>query len=71
MLTHKAKSFLQRLAKPSTVAYRPAAAFATKKDVKLDAKWEALAAKEIKGKDVRETLVRETNEQMLIKPLYT
>jgi hypothetical protein len=47
--------------------------FATgiKKDVKLDAKWEALAAKEIKGKDVKETLVRETNEQMLVKPLYT
>lgn len=47
--------------------------FATgsKKDVKLDAKWEPLAAKEVKGKDVKETLVRETNEQMLIKPLYT
>jgi methylmalonyl-CoA mutase len=38
--------------------------FATlnKKDVKLNQKWEALAAKEIKGKDVKETLVRETNE---------
>jgi methylmalonyl-CoA mutase len=30
-----------------------------------------MAAKEIKGKDVKDTLVRETNEQMLIKPLYT
>ena len=39
--------------------------------MKLDAKWEALAAKELKGKDVKETLVRETNEQMLVKPLYT
>ena len=37
----------------------------------LDAKWETLAAKEIKTKDVKETLVRETNEQMLVKPLYT
>jgi methylmalonyl-CoA mutase len=39
--------------------------------VKLNQKWEALAAKEIKGKDIKETLVRETNEQMLVKPLYT
>ena len=39
--------------------------------MKLDAKWEALAAKEIKSKDVKEVLVRETNEQMLVKPLYT
>jgi len=39
--------------------------------VTLDAKWETLAAKEIKTKDVKETLVRETNEQMLVKPLYT
>jgi len=30
-----------------------------------------LAGKELKGKDVKETLVRETNEQMLVKPLYT
>jgi methylmalonyl-CoA mutase len=42
-----------------------------KKDVKLDSKWETLAAKELKGKDVKDTLVRETNEQMLVKPLYT
>lgn len=37
----------------------------------LDPKWEQLASKELKGKDVKETLVRETNEQMLTKPLYT
>lgn len=37
----------------------------------LHKKWEGLAAKELKGKDVKETLVRETNEQMLVKPLYT
>jgi methylmalonyl-CoA mutase N-terminal domain/subunit len=42
-----------------------------KKDVKLDAKWESLAAKELKGKDMRQVLIRETNEQMLVKPLYT
>ena len=39
--------------------------------MKLNAKWEALAAKELKGKDIKEVLVRETNEQMLVKPLYT
>ena len=37
----------------------------------LNPDWEKLASKELKGKDVKETLVRETNEQMLIKPLYT
>lgn len=42
-----------------------------KKDVKLDPKWESLASKELKGKDVKETLIRETNEQMLVKPIYT
>ena len=42
-----------------------------KQDVKLDAKWEQLAGKELKGKNVKDVLVRETNEQMLIKPLYT
>jgi methylmalonyl-CoA mutase N-terminal domain/subunit len=46
-------------------------ATASKKDMKLNAKWEALAAKELKGHDVKETLVRETNEQLLVKPLYT
>lgn len=34
-------------------------------------KWEKLAAKEIKAQDVKQVLVRETNEQMLMKPLYT
>jgi methylmalonyl-CoA mutase len=43
----------------------------SKKDVHLNKKWEALATKELKGKDLREVLVRETNEQMLVKPLYT
>jgi len=42
-----------------------------KEDVQLNKKWETLAAKELKGKDIREILVRETNEQMLMKPLYT
>jgi hypothetical protein len=37
----------------------------------LNKKWESLAAKELKGKDVKETLVRETNEQLHLKPLYT
>jgi hypothetical protein len=30
--------------------------------VKLNAKWEKLASKEIKGADVKEILIRETNE---------
>lgn len=42
-----------------------------KKDVSLNKKWEGLAGKELKGKDVKDTLVRQTNEQMLVKPLYT
>ena len=37
----------------------------------LNAQWMKLASKELKGKDVHQTLVRETNEQMLIKPVYT
>ena len=37
----------------------------------LNKDWEKLASKELRGKNVKDTLVRETNEQMLIKPLYT
>lgn len=48
-----------------------ARSFANKKDMRLDERWVKMASKEIKGKDVHESLVRETNEQMLIKPLYT
>ena len=43
----------------------------TKQEMSLNSHWEKLASKELRGKDVKETLVRETNEQMLIKPLYT
>lgn len=39
--------------------------------MKLNADWIKLASKELRGKDVHQTLVRETNEQMLVKPLYT
>ena len=42
-----------------------------KQAVTLNEKWSAMAQKELKGKDVKETLVRETNEHMLMKPLYT
>ena len=42
-----------------------------KSDMKLNAEWLKMASKEIKGKDVHQTLVRETNEQMLMKPVYT
>ena len=37
----------------------------------MNKKWESLAAKELKAKDVKETLVRETNELLNVKPLYT
>ena len=38
----------------------------------MNEKWMAMANKETKGKvNVREKLVKETNEQMLIKPIYT
>ena len=50
------------------------AGFATrsKEGVFLNEKWMAMANKETKGKvNVREKLVKETNEQMLIKPIYT
>ena len=40
-------------------------------DLPLNDRWTAMAAKELKGKDVRSTLIHETNEQMLIKPIYT
>ena len=44
----------------------------SKEGVFLNEKWMAMANKETKGKvDVRDKLVRETNEQMLIKPIYT
>jgi len=42
-----------------------------KQSFPLNAQWEKLASKELRGKDVKETLVRETNEQMHVKPLYT
>jgi len=37
----------------------------------LNQAWEQKAAKEMRGKDVKETLIRTTNEQMKTKPLYT
>ena len=46
-------------------------ATASKSDLPLNATWCQMASKEMKGKDVHQNLVRETNEQMLIKPLYT
>ena len=37
----------------------------------LNPDWEKKAAKELKGKDVRETLVRTSQEGLTIKPIYT
>jgi methylmalonyl-CoA mutase len=37
----------------------------------LNAEWEKMAQKELKTKDVKSVLVRETNEQMFVKPVYT
>jgi hypothetical protein len=43
-----------------------------KKEVKLPPKWEELAAKESRGKyDVRDMTIKVTNEQMIMKPIYT
>ena len=56
---------------PLIILFKQAFANLNKKDIKFNKKWEPLAAKELKGKDVHETLVRETNEQILIKALYT
>ncbi len=72
------KLFLNQFNKnlrPSTflkpnATFRPFAA-RSKKDMPLNAEWTKMASKELRGKDVHETLVRETNEQMLIKPMYT
>ena len=33
-----------------------------KEEMNLNAKWVQMASKELKGKDVHQTLVRETNE---------
>jgi methylmalonyl-CoA mutase len=44
----------------------------TRDDMTLNAKWLAMAEKETKGKvNIKEKLIRESNEQMLIKPIYT
>ena len=38
----------------------------------LNDKWMKMAEKETRGKyDIKEKLIRETNEQMLVKPIYT
>jgi hypothetical protein len=38
----------------------------------LNPAWQAMAEKESRGKyDVRQSLIRETNEKMLVKPIYT
>ena len=54
----------------SNVPFR-AFASRTKQEMPLNVDWQKLASRELRGKDVHETLVRETNEQMLIKPVYT
>lgn len=50
-----------------------ARAFATKReDVYLNPRWVQKAEKETRGKiNIRQQLIRETNEQMLVKPIYT
>jgi methylmalonyl-CoA mutase len=37
----------------------------------LNKKWEGLATKELKGINVKDTLIRQTNEGIYVKPLYT
>ena len=42
------------------------------KKIVLDKRWREIAEKESKGKfNIEEKLIRETNEKMLIKPIYT
>ena len=44
----------------------------TRDQMHLDKRWMEMAQKETKGKvDIKKQLIRETNEQMLIKPIYT
>lgn len=48
--------------------------FATKAraDITLNQKWLDMAEKETKGKvNIREKLIKETNEKMFMKPIYT
>lgn len=59
---------LRYLSKPNKQLCR---LFSAKQDLSLDARWVKMASKEIKGQNVHETLIRETNEQMLVKPIYT
>jgi methylmalonyl-CoA mutase len=59
---------LRYLSKPNKQLCR---FYSSKQDLSLDARWVKMASKEIKGQDVHETLIRETNEQMLVKPIYT
>ena len=69
------KNCLTARTRPSAMLFKPCSmrglASRQKSDMTLDPSWTKLASKELRGKDVHETLVRETNEQMLIKPVYT
>ena len=40
--------------------------------ITLDRRWREIAVKESRGKyDIEQKLIRETNEKMLVKPIYT
>ena len=57
--------------KHTTYGVRPFAS-KTRDQINLDKRWVEMAQKETKGKiDIKQNLIRETNEQMLIKPIYT
>ena len=63
-----------RMCKTSQLLRSSQAGFASKskEGVFLNENWLAMANKETKGKvNVKEKLIKETNEQMLIKPIYT
>lgn len=45
--------------------------YARMSTVTLNEKWVKAASKELKGKDIHKTLVRDTQEKIQIKPLYT
>jgi methylmalonyl-CoA mutase len=67
MFNLKRLSGLNKLCRPVMASGR-VARFST---LDMNKKWVDKAQKELKGKDVYKTLVRETQEEIKIKPLYT
>eukprot|EP00164_Ancoracysta_twista_P002076 GFYU01002737.1.p1 GENE.GFYU01002737.1~~GFYU01002737.1.p1 ORF type:complete len:743 (+),score=244.07 GFYU01002737.1:36-2264(+) len=69
MYRQLAKRAQPHLVRPGSVAWTPVRAKSSK--VPLPENWEKLAAKELKGKPVQETLTWQTAEGLKVKPVYT